>query len=145
MRNAEHAEPAGLVFDQLQIGPSQLDSGQRGDLSGIDRIHLLEAVSDEWVFARHARFGVTQPRGDGHRLHRQAGDRWYVRAHLGPHVSTVDQDGWSAVDHERGQHLKRLVPLHHAQSGQHLHVRKVLSGCRHPAPLRVRRRRILLW
>lgn len=27
--------------------------------------------------------------------------------------------------------------LHHAQSGQHLHVRKVLSGCRHPAPLRV--------
>ncbi len=37
-------KPAGLVFDQLQIGPSQLDSGQRGDLSGIDRIHLLEAV-----------------------------------------------------------------------------------------------------
>ncbi len=81
--------------------------------------------------------GVTQPRGDGHRLHRQAGDR----ASLDSGAASYGRPGPAglAVDHEMPT-LKRSS-LHHAQSGQSTctsEVRPVVTW-RHsgPAPTRI--------
>jgi hypothetical protein len=72
----DHAEPAGLVVDQLQIRPGQRDPGQRRYLADVNRIHLPHTVTDERLLVEHRLLGVTQARRDGHRVVRRRGDRW---------------------------------------------------------------------
>ena len=63
----------------------------------------------------------------------------------GLHVPAVDEDRRAAVDGERHQHLECGIALDHPQPGQHLRVGQIVAGGRHPLPLRIGRRRILLW
>ena len=133
---ADQLRRRGLAVDQLQVGPGQRGLGQHPDLFGVDRIDLLHTVSHEGILVHRGGLGVTQPRRDGHRLRRRAGDGRDVGPLQGPHVAAVDQDGRSAVDDERRQHLERRLRIDHPQSGQHLHVRQIVTGCGDLAPLR---------
>ena len=76
---ADDAQPAGLIVDQLQIRPGQRNSGQRGDLTRVDRIHLSHTITDERLLVQHRPLGVAQARRDGHRPAGRLGDRRYPR------------------------------------------------------------------
>ena len=67
MRQADRAEAARLIVDQLQIGPGQRNVQQRRDLRGVDRVHLLRPVLPERRLALGRGLGVAQPRDDRHR------------------------------------------------------------------------------
>ena len=142
---SDHPEAARLILDQLQIGPGQRNTDQRGDLAVLIEYTcrapswrngaLPSGAGSE---SRSRAVIVTVPAGGG----AIAGIRGAL---LGFHVPAVDQDCRTAVDGERHQHLECGIAIHHPKPRQHLAVRTIVSGGRHPLPLLIGRRRILLW
>ena len=51
VRQPDHTETARLTLHELQIGAGQWDVQQRGDLRGVDRVHLLRSVRPERCLA----------------------------------------------------------------------------------------------
>ncbi len=133
VRQADHAEAAGLVLDQLQIGPRS--AARRAARRPVRVLIAYTCCAPSWRNGALPCGAVSESRSRAMIVTVPVGarrDGGHPGALLGFHVAAVDQHRRAAVDDERHQHLEGGVALDHPQPRQHLAGRA--DSARWPSP-----------